>query len=1015
MFPVDSSAPTRYVPPPPPPPPPPVVVKPKDTVESIAKTYQVTSEELARTNNITTTTALTPGQQLKLPANAVQPAHAEAPPLTPQQTTDAAAKAYTQALSNRTTALQNAPHNMGVRSEVQQEEGALVDQAKTTFDNAVKAEIAGNVAQTNSATPPQFRTPESQLIQQYGDQIAGRYTDPAIKSEVTSTVTTYQVQTQAQSLIPQYSGAPISAADKLKGIDLQGQPQAVVDQVLADPQVQQWIKQAATDIGKPYDGMGNDKIPYAYDQANDASGNLAQATDGLPPPLATALTQASMPTIQKISQLELGYEGSMVPFDSVQSVLAGLGNSDQANAVVQQVASAYADNPGAVGFLTRGGNTSELESTIVNSPGYGSAGNPSFAIALGNELQARGQTDNANAALDAAAQGVHDYLANNGGSPLKAYDAAHSAASAKDQQLAELMSKAGPLTDAQKQAFIKAYRSDPDNAKAYQADAQAAKNLAAYMQTNQSALIYAAGRNPSSAQQLYSAMKDLAQSGQGVTALQFAGYVQNDSAASKAFSKFSDYQGTFLPEALESAQGQLLVQDGGDTKSAGSQLLELADPVFKSSDGWDRLKAGYQALANGDTKLFNAAEFAEDYQKLGAAGKGWAVLSVMTSSLNGANADQISEMLNGFATAGGSIDEVGTGAVQALADAGKFGAFTASADAMAKFTAKFVPGLAVVASTAAFASDFSKAAKGNPAYALALAGDVFSVLGSVMETTVVGEVPGAVVQGIGFLLSAPFELVGSLIEGNKEQKEFQEEQVKYLQAAGIDKEQAEALATDGDAINAAAKQLNLSPEQAQQVLADHPEAFGQGAGYTQGVLDVVKACQIKPADVDGFLGALIKDDPNYLSDFFNQRVAASNSPTTPLSNSDNLVDQIGGGRYANAKAFVQAHAPDVFSADGTARRQADRDYEMVLSTGGGTQQEEIGNLLKSNHNVAYQAEVVKVMKDNNTLNNWVQQISTQYGFNGWPQAARSAILAAQGAGVVSAEQAQTYLNQLGRT
>ncbi|HEV2681973.1 MAG TPA: hypothetical protein VGV14_15825, partial [Rhodanobacter sp.] len=294
-----------------------------------------------------------------------------------------------------------------------------------------------------------------------------------------------------------------------------------------------------------------------------------------------------------------------------------------------------------------------------------------------------------------------------------------------------------------------------------------------------------------------------------------------------------------------------------------------------------------------------------------------------------------------------------------------------------------------------------------------MAGDIIAVLGGALESTGVGEVPGAFLTGLGMLLAAPFELVGSIVEGNKAQKELQEEQVKFMEAAGIDKEQAEALAKDGDAINQMAGQLKLTPEQAQKVLEDHPEAFGEGSGYAQGVIDVLKACQVNPGDVDGFLDALAKDDPNYVNTFFNQRVAAGSSTASSLSKQDNLADLIGGSdRYANTKAFVQAHSPDIFSADGASRRQADRDYDLAMSSAS-TQQEQIGNLLKSNHGVAYQAEVIKVMKDNGTLDTWVQQIGTQYGFNGWPEAAKSAIQAAQNAGVLSADQTQKYLGQLG--
>ena len=988
-----------------------------DTVTSVAQAYQVTPEELARANGISVTTELQPNQVLMLPPNAVQPSKSDpAPaPQTPAQKTDAAIAAYDAAVKAHGDLMRSLPHNAGMRQEMSDTISAsnnTVAQAKAAMDKAIADEISGQIASRNAGVPPDFRTPTDQLITQSGQTISQRHQgDSVAQSGIADSIQTYQVKAKADALIPDFSG-DWSAADKLKRITLQGQPPEVVNAVLSDPRVQSWINQAAKDIGQTYNGSSADDANWNVDKATQAAGNLQSATEGMPPELATAVTQASMPTIQKIAQLELGGAGSMVPFDSVQSVLAHLGG-DQANTVIQQVANAYADSPGAAAFLTRGGATSELESSILNSPDYGAAGNPSFAIAFGNALQARGRTQAANAAFDAGAKGVQDYLANNGTSPLKAYEAAHGAAEEKDKELQKLLAQSGPLTYEQQQAFIKAYRNDPDNAKAYQDDADAAKTLATYMQNNQASLLFAAGRNPAAAQQLYGAMKDLAQSGQGKVALQFAGYVQNDAAASKAFSKFSDYDNTFLPDAVKSAEGELLVEDKGDTKMVGADLLKLADPVFKGRNGWEQVKEGFKALANGDKEAFTAAKFAEAYKEMGASGKAWAVAGITVDSLNGANADKINEMINAFSMAGGDTSEVGVGALQVMADAGKFGAYNASAEAMAKLGSRFVPGLAVIASTSAFASDFQsvKEHSNSPTgavYAMAVAGDVISVVGSFMEN-IPGPVAvaGEVVNGIGTLISAPFELVGHIIDGHEEQQKFQEEQVKYLQAAGIDKDKAEALAKDGSAINAFATQLGIDPKDAQDILMAHPEAFGAGGPYTQGVINVVKACQIKPADVNGFLYALAQDNPDYVNNFYTQFTMGSN-PATPLTNSAHLVDLIGGNSssYHNAKAYVQSHAPDVLSADGNARRQADYQYEVLTMR----DPQQIANLLESNHNDAYQAEIISIMKNNGSLDSWVQRIRNDP--NGGAKAAVAALQNAQNANVLSASQTQQYIGEL---
>lgn len=994
------------------PPPPAYTVQPHDTVQSIAQAYGITPEEVARTNGMAVTTALAPGQTLNLPGNAVppQPSHALPSNQTLQQNTDAAVSAYQNAVQQAKLALQNAPRNAGIRDDISRSGADQVNSAQQALNTAIQDEIAGEIANRNNGVPAQFRTPADQLTNSFSQAILQRYQgNPAAQSAIGTGITNYKA-----SIAIAVAQGNDNSIDKLQSLStqLQGQSPDVINQVLDDSRVQGWIQDEANQVAQPYANVPQDQLQGTVDQATDAMNRLQTITQSLSPDLAAAVTQASMPTIQKVAQLEINQVGGAVPFNTLQSVLANLGNGDQANAAIQQAADAYANVGAASSLVQRGSDLGTLENSILAAPGYGAAGNPNFAIALGHALQDRGLNDLATAAFNSGAHGVQDYLANDGASPLKQYQAAHDAAEQKDQKLAQLLAQSGPLSYTQEQAFIKAYRNDPDNAQAYQADAAAAKTLATYMQNNQSSLIFAAGRNPAAAQQLYGAMKDLAQSGQGETALRFAGYVDNDAAASKAFSQFSDYHTTFETDAVQAATGQLLVENGGDTKAAGSQLLQLADPVFKGRNGWNQVKEGIQAMADGDTNAFNAASFAEGYKEMGASGKAWAIAAVTVDSLNGANADKIDEMINAFSMAGGDVSEVGTGVLQVMADAGKFGTYNVAAETMAKLGARFVPGLAMIASTSAFASDFNSVKENansptGAVYALAMAGDVVTVLGSFMENFPLTAVPGEIVSGIGTVIAAPFELIGHILDGNKEQQEFQEEQVKYLQASGIDKEEAEAMAKDGGAINAFAQQLGLNPQQAQAILMTHPEAFDQGTPQTQALINLVKACQIQPADANGFLSALAQDNPNYVSEFYN--LVTSQNSAMPLTNSSNLVSMIDKGGYTNARAYVQSHAPGVFSPDGYARRQADRDYEMALS-GGAQQQMYIGNDLKANHDPVYQSEMIGIMKKNGTLDNWVQQIAR--AGNGWPQAAISAVQNAQNAGVLSAGEAQQYLNEL---
>ena len=817
---VDSRSTLGYTPPPVPPPQT-YTATGKESVTQVAQQYSVTPEELARANHISVDSTLSPGQVLTLPPHAVAPATAQSAPApqTPAQKTDAAITAYQAAVKERDDTMRNAPHNMGIRSELYSDESAKVDAAKKAMDQAIKNEIDGVVASRNQGVPPDFRTPTDQIAASAGNDILARHPgDAALTDALNSSIHDYQVQAKASALIPDFSG-DWSPADKLKRIILDGQPQEVVDAVLADPRVQGWIKDAANQVGQPYNGVSD--YANAETQAPDAAQRLLDTVQGLPPPLAAAVVQQSMPTIQKIAQCEM-VSGGQGAYGIMQRVVSALGDGPQTQDLAKQIAGAYVHQAERWdGFTTQ-------STKLAVSDGA----SPTLALALADALRQDGKGEQADGVTNMATQGLHDYLAYGKDSPLKAYEDAHGAAEEKDKRLSELLANAGPLSDDQKKAFIQAYTKDPDNAKAYQADADAAKNLAAYMNANKNALVAAAGRSPDSASQLYQCMKDLTQSGQGETAVTFADAIQSDSAASKAFGSFSDYQSDFLPKAIASAQGQLLVEAKGDSKTATDKLMEMVEPLFKGKEGWESLKENYERLGENEDKAFDSKTLGEQFAKMGPAGKGLALASVMVSAYNGQQADSISSMINAYSTAGGNAAGLASGAVQYLADAGKFGRYTEGAEAFAKFSARFVPGLAVIASTAAFATDFDKL-KSNPVYAGALVGDMFSVIGSALETTGVGEVPGAFINGIGLLVSAPFQFVGGLIDGNREAKELHEQVEKYLGdgGVGLDEDTRKAMAnSDPDQV----KQLldtGMTPAQLQHLAPLYPQLLQSEHGY----------------------------------------------------------------------------------------------------------------------------------------------------------------------------------------
>ena len=212
MRPVDSGSATAYVPPPPPPPVKHTVAA-GETVASIATAHQTTPDAVAQANYIKPDTALTPGQQLTIPApsTVVAADYRQDAPATPAQTpaqrTDAAVKSYQDVAAKGGNAT------------------ALAD-AHKQVDDAVSAEIQGEITKRNAGVPGQFQTPSDQIIQQAGDAILKRVGDnPAAQSVVKDAVADKQVQAKADSLIPGFSG-PWTAREKLHevGLALKGQP-----------------------------------------------------------------------------------------------------------------------------------------------------------------------------------------------------------------------------------------------------------------------------------------------------------------------------------------------------------------------------------------------------------------------------------------------------------------------------------------------------------------------------------------------------------------------------------------------------------------------------------------------------------------------------------------------------------------------------------------------------------------------------------------------------------------------
>jgi hypothetical protein len=891
--------------------------------------------------------------------------------------TNAAVAAYDAAVNGFDDVMRNAPHNAALRQGLHTWD---VDQAQAALDKAVSGELASQI-------PLDHRTARDASLAE-----------------------------SAQAILQRYANDPTAHA-------------ALTDALLSDPSVKAWIAQAAQNIDQPYQGGDPRNVSEDTERARQAAQRLRSTLDGLPPELALAVAQASLPTIQKISQLKLSCATD--PFSTVQGVLNSLGDGPGAQSLIDRTASYYAKNIGAVTALAGHNGANGVLAEAIATDGNGDT---RFARALADQLQgssAKMMRDMAPAIRNAGADGLHDYLANNGGSPLAAYDKAHDAADENTKHLAQLLSQTGALTPEQKQDFIKAYMSAPENADVYKNENEAAKKLADYMNANRDGLIFAAGQRGDSAKQLYQCMQDLTQSSQGTTSLSFIGSIDNDPAASKAFSKFSDYKGDFLDNTIASAQGELLVEKGGDAKSAVAALMDLAEPVFRGASGWNKLKEDFEKTSEvkANPKVLDAKELGEAFKEMGAGRRGFTMASIMVSSYNGGNAETINAMMAGYGDASAETDELTTGALRYLADADTDAWYSDSLTVATDFSKKLIPGLSLIANANGGLQDLTKA-EHNPVYAGALMGDAFALMGSGVATVPGLELPGEVVSGIGMLAAAPFEWVGGAIDNAKEHAALKKEAKEYLtQADELEREQQRDKPgtldktrmpdqTDEDGLNAKTidalvasdpgqieklQSLNMTAAEIQALGEDDPEWL-QSTSKSDFLFDLARASGVQGSEVMGFADAVQKDNPNIVA-------ALPDSPSAqPLT--DNQLIHLISQRYPTAQAYVQATHPDLLGPAGAARRKADADYDEIARTSL-DEDRQLGDLLQRNSDPAYQAQIINRLHQSQGLDRWVHSISQTD--DGLPQAAKHAIEAAQNAGVsdTSPDSVQTYLSELG--
>ena len=635
---------------------------------------------------------------------------------------------------------------------------------------------------------------------------------------------------------------------------------------------------------------------------------------------------------------------------------------------------------------TNGDTTLPFEASLQSSLQAAGKGRPA------GELQQ--ELDTQNAAYLSSAKGK--------------YDDAKGKVDKDNEDLSTELARLGPgLTDAQKQKYIEAFHKA--HAGDYQAEADAAKSLGQALNlVGPSAL---KNTDPDFARTALDAASELAETPEGAEAAKnFVSLVENNTdsplynnlrvqlggQADGVKAKCED----ILKKAVPNLYAHDVTEANGDASAASEKLKEQLESLETCKDLGDdanQLVQGVAALQEAaQTGKYDAlTELGEG--PLGMAFKGAGVILGIAKAANG-DSDPTAYVQNLAAT--------GQEGCELIAEATKSlsGTLPAVADA-GEMIGKFAPGLGLVANALATSEDFQALVKGgNAGDVVKLLGDSISTLGSALEVTGIGAVVGVPLQVLGSLVS----IVGGLISGNAQEDHWNDEEKNLLGQIGLPTNVAQGLtAADPESLDQVAKDEKLSPEQVQQLATDHPEIF-EAPGYAQAFVDAANACGISGGDLDGFATALAKDNPQYMSLLFAQRENAD--PSQSASHSQALRAVLLGNPSSAAYQYVQQKNPSVLSANGQQQQKADIDYQNRGM--GGDPWMQMGNYFKQNSDPSYQAELIKDLQKDGMLDNFIQMMGQQYGYNGWPEAVRQGVQAAAAQGVISQADAQRYLSEL---
>ncbi|MBP6798778.1 MAG: hypothetical protein KA124_11840 [Luteimonas sp.] len=538
-----------------------------------------------------------------------------------------------------------------------------------------------------------------------------------------------------------------------------------------------------------------------------------------------------------------------------------------------------------------------------------------------------------------------------------------------NEELNTFLLRAGPLTDEQRAKFIESFKSADDRVDVYKAEADAAKALGDYAAENRDALLAASAKDPKVADQVVELLGDLADSGNGELALDMLGRIMAADPSSELAAAFASHADTLKGDLLErissAAATEIIARNDGDLEAAVADLKEAYQP-FKDAKGlYDGVSGGVDSFKEGMEMMEAVAsgnfdplkKLGDDFGEASPFARAMSAVGVVVGAVQAGQSGKEGEYLEavqGFASAGEAGLNLLAGATKHLTDAGKFAQYGDDAAKFARFASRLAPGLGVIASATSAAINVQKAAEGqNVGYALAVVGDVFSMLGSAVALVpAAGTAAGTIVSGIGAVISAIGGYIGDAIDKHQTKEELR----GYLEAAGLDKDTIELMLASGESQNRVASDLGISGEQWQQMLADDPML-----AYAPYIFkEVADAYGLQGDQAVQMFDKLREDNPDALLELMKE---FGEKPTAGIDYAP-LVREFVASSFSGAHDYARSQETSTTRPDGTPKPAAELaadDYAGIRSGRLGEIVDKAEGLLEANDDHDYRVEVLKLL------------------------------------------------------